>query len=69
MERFVFVPGALQHIAFALPTMMDAQQLRERLTSYSVPATDIGTLGAVRNILFQDNNGLLLEATWPGTEQ
>ncbi len=23
------------------------------------------TLGPVQNILFQDNHGLLLEATWP----
>jgi catechol 2,3-dioxygenase-like lactoylglutathione lyase family enzyme len=69
MERFMFVPGALQHLAFALPTMADALFLRERLTSYGVATTEIGELGPLRNMLFQDNNGVLLEATWPASDE
>lgn len=65
MQRFAFVPGALQHMAFALPGMAEALRLRERLVAFGIPTTGIGSLGWVRNMLFRDNNGLLLEATWP----
>lgn len=68
LRRFAFVPGALQHIAFALPGEAEALALRERLAAFGIPATEIGDLGAVRNMLFRDNNGLLLEATWPSED-
>lgn len=66
-ERFAFVAGALQHIAFGLPTEADALALRECLHAHDVPTTDINTLGPIRNFLFIDNNGMQLEATWPKT--
>lgn len=63
-ERFVVVPGALQHIAFALPDEQAALALRRRLAAFGVEATPVANLGPVSNMLFKDNNGLLLEATW-----
>ncbi len=68
MQRFVFVPGALQHIAFALPGRTDALALRERLSALGIATTEIGDLGPLHTMLFRDNNGLLLEAIWPATE-
>lgn len=63
--RSAVVPGALQHIAFALPDQAAALALRERLAAHGVPDTGIGQIGPIANTLFRDNNGLLLEATWP----
>ena len=63
-ERHAFVPGALQHVAFALPDEAAALALRRRLDAFGVGMTDITNLGSVTNMLFRDNNGLLLEATW-----
>jgi catechol 2,3-dioxygenase-like lactoylglutathione lyase family enzyme len=65
MQRFAFIPGALQHIAFALPDLAAAHALRERLAAFGIPTTEIGDLGQVQNMLFRDHNGMLLEATWP----
>lgn len=64
-ERHIFLEGALQHIAFALPDEAAALALRERLGRHNVEMTDINDLGALRNFLFFDNNGILLEAAWP----
>ena len=64
-QRFVFIPGVLQHIAFALPDEASALALRDRLSRHGVQTTGINELGPIRNILFVDNNGTLLEATWP----
>jgi len=63
-ERFAFVPGALQHVAFALPDEESALSLRRRLAAFGVEVTDMTDLGPISNMLFRDNNGLLLEATW-----
>jgi hypothetical protein len=63
-ERFVFIQGALQHIAFALPDEQSALSLREHLQRRGVEVTGINDLGRVRNFLFLDNNRMLLEATW-----
>jgi catechol 2,3-dioxygenase-like lactoylglutathione lyase family enzyme len=65
----VVVPGALQHIAFALPSRADGLALRERLAALQVPTTDINTLGPIQNMLFRDNHGLLLEAAWPAEDR
>lgn len=65
MPRFAVVPGALQHIAFALPSRADGEALRARLIADGVTPTPVTTLGQIQNTLFRDNNGLLLEATWP----
>jgi catechol 2,3-dioxygenase-like lactoylglutathione lyase family enzyme len=54
------------HIAFALPDEEAGLALRERLEQNGVASTPIGDAGPVRNTLFLDNNGLLLEAAWPG---
>jgi catechol 2,3-dioxygenase-like lactoylglutathione lyase family enzyme len=55
----------MQHMAFALPDEEAALALRERLQENGVETTDVGEIGSIRNTLFFDNNGLLLEATWP----
>jgi catechol 2,3-dioxygenase-like lactoylglutathione lyase family enzyme len=53
------------HIAFALPDEAAGVELRERLGQHGIEATPIGQAGPIRNTLFLDNNGILLEATWP----
>ncbi|MFK9092534.1 VOC family protein [Bacillus salipaludis] len=65
LERNGFAAGFLQHIAFALPNEEFALILKERLGSYGVLTTDITNIGPIRNLLFYDIHGLLLEATWP----
>ena len=55
----------VQHVAFALPDETAGVALRERLRENGVESTEIGSAGPIRNTLFFDNNGLLLEATWP----
>jgi catechol 2,3-dioxygenase-like lactoylglutathione lyase family enzyme len=65
MQRFEFISGALQHIAFALPDLAAAHALRERLAAHGIATTAISDLGPVQNMLFRDNSGILLEATWP----
>lgn len=62
--RFAVLPGALQHIAFALPDEAAALTLRQHLAAFGVAMTDIAQIGPISNTLFRDNNGLLLEATW-----
>jgi hypothetical protein len=64
-ERFAFIPGALQHIAFVLPDEQAAMDLRKHLDAHGIDMTPINTIGPIRNFLFMDNNGVLLEATWP----
>jgi len=64
-QRYGFLPGALQHIAFALPDEAAALALRQRLQEKGVEITPINELGPIRNFLFTDNNGLILEAAWP----
>lgn len=63
-ERFAFVPGALQHIAFALPDERTALALKRRLEEFGVEVTPNTNLGQVSSMFVRDNNGLLLEATW-----
>ena len=63
--RFAVVPGALQHLAFALPDAAAGARLRSRLAAHAIPMTDVSHIGPISNTLFRDNNGLLLEATWP----
>lgn len=67
-ERFVFIPGVLQHIAFALPDEAAGLALRERLQAHHVTMTPINDMGPLHNFLFADNNGTLLEAAWPKHE-
>jgi catechol 2,3-dioxygenase-like lactoylglutathione lyase family enzyme len=53
---------ALLHIALRLPNETAAHTLRQRLYDAQVFITDIPELGT---FVFSDNNGILLEATWP----
>ena len=55
----------VQHIAFALPDEAAGIELRGRLRESGVESTDVGNVGPIRDTLFFENNGLLLEATWP----
>lgn len=58
--------GALHHLAIALPDEAAGIALRARLVGAGVPVTEIMSQGpTVRDMLFPDNNGLLLEAAWP----
>lgn len=59
------LPGALQHIAFAIADERAALALRERLRAHGVPMTGVFDVGLIRNFVFADNNGMLLEAAWP----
>lgn len=65
LNGFVLLPGALQHIAFALPDESAALALLDRLQTCGIKNTGINTIGPIKNILFMDNNGILLEATFP----
>lgn len=60
-----YIPGALQHIAFALPDLAAADAFRARLAAHGVETTPPGTIGPIQNVLFFDPHGVLLEATWP----
>lgn len=64
-ELFRFIPGALQHIAFALPSEQDGMALRNKLHNHGIVMTDIYDQGSIRNFIFIDNNGVQLEAAWP----
>ena len=60
-----FVPGVLQHVAFALPDAVAADALRVRLLAHGVEPMPTGLPGPVASMLFFDNNGSMLEVTWP----
>jgi catechol 2,3-dioxygenase-like lactoylglutathione lyase family enzyme len=52
----------LLHIAFRLADESAANALRQRLQGYPIAITEIVELGS---FLFADNNGLMLEVTYP----
>lgn len=54
----------LLHIAFRLVDDAAANALRQRLRENGSEITEIPELGS---FVFNDNNGLMLEATWPKT--
>lgn len=64
-DLYRFVPGALQHIAFALASEPEAAALRAKLDALGIAMTDIYDQGSIRNFIFTDNNGIQLEAAWP----
>ncbi|GIP38814.1 hypothetical protein J31TS4_20940 [Paenibacillus sp. J31TS4] len=68
-DLYRFLPGALQHIAFALPSEEEGMALREKLRSQGILMTDIYRQGNLRNFIFLDNNGIQLEAAWPNREE
>ena len=55
--------GPLLHIALLLPDESSKDALHERLRSHNSKTTVIDELGG--NLLFEDNNGVVLEVTWP----
>lgn len=65
-EQGHFVPGAFQHLALGLPTEAALHALRSRLQTAGVEVSDILPVGPALVVLFHDNNGMMLEATyWP----
>ncbi|MCJ8012312.1 VOC family protein [Paenibacillus sp. KQZ6P-2] len=65
LDLYRFLPGGLQHIAFALTSEQDGMTLRKKLNAHEVVMTDIYDQGSLRNFIFIDNNGIQLEAAWP----
>jgi len=63
----VFLPkmGALHHVALSLPDAPAGEDLRDRLVASDIPVSPIMDQGPLQDILFTDNNGLLVEAAWP----
>lgn len=68
-DLYRFLPGALQHIAFTLPSEQAGMSLRRKLNSHGVVMTDIYDQGKIRNFIFIDNNGIQLEAAWPKKDE
>ena len=66
LETLYWLPGALHHISFALPDEAAGLAFRERLQSHGIAMTEVMLQAdMIYNMLFQDNNGMLLEAAWP----
>lgn len=63
--RPYIIEGAFQHISFALPDEAAARALQVRLRERGVTTTEMIPTGPIGNLMFSDNNGILLEATWP----
>ncbi|MBO0992779.1 VOC family protein [Bacillus sp. SD088] len=64
-ELYSHLPGALQHIAFAVETEEQGLLLREKLKREDIMMTDIYTQGSICNFIFTDNTGIQLEVAWP----
>jgi catechol 2,3-dioxygenase-like lactoylglutathione lyase family enzyme len=65
LQRLMFPTVGVHHIAFALPDAAAGLRLQERLQAAGIPTTPVMDQGDVYNLLFHDNNDLLLEANWP----
>lgn len=65
LEKMYWLPGALHHIAFALPDEKTALALHEQLLARGIKTTGVMDQGDTVNFVFPDNNGILLEANWP----
>jgi catechol 2,3-dioxygenase-like lactoylglutathione lyase family enzyme len=65
LQRLTFIPGALQHIAFALQDEAAGLLMMSRLEGLSVEMTALLSNGPTRSFGFFDNNGIQLEAIWP----
>ncbi len=63
-NRIMFVRGAYQHIALAIEDEASLLALRDRLVSAGVAVSELMNQGPIRQFLFTDNNGILLEANW-----
>jgi catechol 2,3-dioxygenase-like lactoylglutathione lyase family enzyme len=65
LDTMHWLPGALHHIALAIPDEEAALKLRQHLAAHNVQMTEIMEQGPTRNMIFLDNNGIVLEANWP----
>ena len=65
LQRMQFPAVGVHHIAFALPNAAAAQQLQNHLQNWKIATTPVMDHGEEYNLLFHDNNGLILEANWP----
>ena len=58
------IADTVLHIAFTLSSETAALALRERLREHNVQVSEISDLGSMCNMVFLDNNHLMLEAIW-----
>lgn len=58
-------PGSVHHVAFALADAEEASVLRGRLIEVGAWASEVIDFGGAESLLLRDNNGLMIEATWP----
>jgi catechol 2,3-dioxygenase-like lactoylglutathione lyase family enzyme len=65
LQQLLFPTVGVHHIAFALPDAAAGLRLQERLQAAGIPTTPVMDQGDRYNLLFHDNNDLLLEANWP----
>lgn len=65
LQRLMFPYVGVHHLAFSLPDAETGRQLQDRLQAQNIMTTPVMDQGPLYNFLFQDNNGLVLEATWP----
>jgi catechol 2,3-dioxygenase-like lactoylglutathione lyase family enzyme len=65
LRQLMFPRVGVHHIAFGLPDAAVAQQLQERLQRFGIFTTPVMDQGDTYNLLFHDNNELMLEANWP----
>lgn len=59
-----FTRDPVLHFAFAIENEAVATALQQKITAHGVVTTPINTIGPIKNFLFWDVNGYLLEATW-----
>jgi catechol 2,3-dioxygenase-like lactoylglutathione lyase family enzyme len=65
LQRLMFPMVGVHHIAFSLPDAATGLRLQERLQAAGIDTTPVMDQGDVYNLLFHDNNDVLLEANWP----
>jgi catechol 2,3-dioxygenase-like lactoylglutathione lyase family enzyme len=59
-----WLPGALHHISIALPDEAAGLAFQERLQAHGITMTPVMDQGDLWNIVFLDNNGMMVEAAW-----
>lgn len=59
-----FTRDPVLHFAFAIENEAEAIALQQHLNKHGIATTPVNTIGAIKNFLFWDVNGYLLEATW-----
>jgi catechol 2,3-dioxygenase-like lactoylglutathione lyase family enzyme len=64
LSELRFIPGALQHVALALPDEETGQRLLARLHGLGIPTTELMDQERHRSFGLLDNIGLMLEVAW-----